>query len=36
LELGDRELVLSEDHQIIYDGNFEEFVRDIEMLKKLN
>lgn len=34
LELGDRGLVLSENHQIIYDGNLEEFIKNIEMLKK--
>ena len=36
LELGDRGLVLSENHQLIYDGNLEEFVKDIEKLKEAN
>ncbi len=34
LELGDRGIVLSETHQIIYDGNLENFIKDIEMLKQ--
>ncbi|WP_297452705.1 energy-coupling factor ABC transporter ATP-binding protein [Persephonella sp.] len=36
LELGDRGLVLSENHQLIYDGNLEGFVKDIEKLKEAN
>ncbi len=36
LELGDRGLVISEDHQLIYDGNLEEFIKDIDKLKEAN
>ena len=36
LELGERGLVLSENHQLIYDGKLEEFVKDIEKLKEAN
>ncbi|WP_029520927.1 ABC transporter ATP-binding protein [Persephonella sp. IF05-L8] len=36
LELGERGLVLSENHQLIYDGNLEEFIKDIDRLKEAN
>ncbi len=36
VELGDRGIVLSEDHQIIYDGNLEEFIKNIDLIKKAN
>ncbi|WP_457640418.1 energy-coupling factor ABC transporter ATP-binding protein [Persephonella sp.] len=36
LELGERGLVLSEDHYLIYDGDIKEFMKDIEKLKKAN
>ncbi len=36
LELGNRGIVLSEDHTVIYDGDLEVFVKDIEKLKKAN
>lgn len=36
LELGERGLVLSEDHRLIYDGNLKEFLNDIEKLKEAN
>ncbi len=36
LELGERGLVLSENHQLIYDGNLEDFVKDIDRLKEAN
>ena len=34
LELGDRGVVLSNNHKVIYDGNLEEFINDFEKLKK--
>ncbi len=34
IELGDRGIVLSDNHRIIYDGDIQEFVKDIEKLKK--
>jgi cobalt/nickel transport system ATP-binding protein len=34
VELGDRGIVLSENHQVIYDGNLENFVKDIDKLKE--
>jgi len=36
LELGDRGLVISEKHELIYDGNLEEFIKDIDKLKEAN
>ncbi len=36
LEFGDRGIVLSEDHRLIYDGNLEDFIKDIDLLKKAN
>jgi len=36
LELGNRGIVLSQDHQIIYDGNLQLFLKDKEKLKKAN
>jgi len=34
LELGDRGVVLSNNHKVIYDGNLEDFINDIEKLEK--
>ncbi len=34
LELGDRGLVLSENHKIIYDGNLDDFINNFDLLKK--
>jgi cobalt/nickel transport system ATP-binding protein len=36
LELGDRGLVISEKHELIYDGNLEEFLKDKDKLKEAN
>jgi len=36
LELGDRGLVLSENHELIYDGNLEEFIKDKDKLMEAN
>ncbi len=36
LELGDRGLVLSENHELIYDGNLEEFIKDKDKLIEAN
>ncbi len=36
LELGERGLVLSEDHELIYDGDLEDFLKDKEKLLKAN
>ncbi len=33
-ELGDRVIVLSEDHKIVYDGDINKFINDIELIKK--
>ncbi|WP_457622259.1 energy-coupling factor ABC transporter ATP-binding protein [Persephonella sp.] len=35
-ELGSRVIVLSEDHNIIYDGDINSFIEDIDLLKKAN
>ncbi len=36
IELGDRGLVLSEDHRLIYDGDLEDFIKDKEKLLEAN
>jgi cobalt/nickel transport system ATP-binding protein len=36
LELGDRGLVISEKHELIYDGNLEEFLKDKDKLMEAN
>lgn len=35
-EFGDRALVLSKDHKLIYDGDLEEFLKDTQLLLKAN